>query len=545
MKCTIYQAPTGNPLTDAYLFQFQSVSNLYDDQNPTDPTTFQRRAEKVLPWFDDTHRQQLVKALSAYHERIGATPAQMNGIQRLLDPESVVVVTGQQAGLLTGPLYSLSKALSAIGVAAEMERLLGRPVVPVFWVASEDHDFAEVDHAYVIDHVNVPARIELDHSFDPHQMVYHASLSRSQVDHVIQQVQRTLHETPYKVDLLHTLKDTWREGDSLAVWYTRLMSRMLANHPIVFVDPCLPELRRLVAPVFERTLANADEVQARLSDAYAAVEAAGFAPEVIRDDRHTTVFRVVDGRRYVIERTEDGQLRLRSHGETRTLADWLQLCRDDPAGFSSNVLLRPVVQDHLLPTLAYVGGPSELAYHSLSKAIFHAHGRSLPPLVMRQRMRIASPGVWRAMNAWGIGFADVRQPADLVALRALRDMTETLQADMDEFSGMLQQHMKRFTATYEHLGPQVQDIVARHQTQQRQLLERLHRKVYQLAERRRHDDVQQLRRIETWFWTDGHEQERRLSPMNLWAELSLEWFHQLPVWGDFRQPGAVLELVAE
>lgn len=532
-------------MTDAYLYNFKSVSHLYDEQDPTDELTFKRRADQISPLFDDNHRKQLVDALIAYNQQVGATDVQLASVHRLMDPRSVAVVTGQQSGLLTGPFYSVSKALSAIGIAAEMERVLERPVVPVFWIASEDHDFAEVDHAYVIGRDDKPTRIALDHDFDGHRMVYHAPLRKEQVVDVIERVQGVLPEAPYKVELLHTLHDAWRDGDSLAMWFARLMSRLLASHPIVFLDPCLPELRSLVAPAFEHTLAHVDELQLRLTEAYRAVEEAGFSPEVIRDEQHTTVFRVAEGRRYVIERAGDGEYRTRGHGETHPLSEWLRCCRETPTGFSSNVLLRPVIQDHLLPTLAYVGGASELAYHALSRAVFHTHNRTLPPLIMRQRLRIASPGVWRTMAAWNIEFDHVRTAADLVATHALGDLSDSLQSDLDAFTQALEEHMKHVSSTYEYLGPQVHDIVHRHEQRGRELVDGLHRKIYTLAERRRHDDVQQLRRIETWFWTDGHDQERRLSPMNLWAELGLQWFQQLPAWGNFRQPGAVLECVAE
>ncbi|WAH35542.1 bacillithiol biosynthesis cysteine-adding enzyme BshC [Alicyclobacillus dauci] len=545
MKCTIHQAPTGNRLTDAQLFDFERVAHLYDHQDPTKDETFIRRAEAVTGWFTESHRRNLVETLVDYGKRINASTTQLAAAQKLLDSRSVAVVTGQQAGLLTGPFYSISKALSAIGLAVEMERLLGRPVVPVFWVASEDHDFAEVDHAYILNEDDDVTRISLKHQFDTHQMVFYSPLSDTQVREVLDVLRESIPELPYKSEMLHTLKVCWTDGDTLSVWFARVLARLLSKHPIVILDPCLPGLRQLVAPVFARTLRDFDVLQDNLAAAYREVEEAGFAHEVIRDPAHSTVFHVIDGKRYVIEKNREGAFVARGHGKKLELPEWVDLATESPELFSSNVLLRPVIQDHLIPTLAYVGGPSELAYHPLSRAVFHTHERSLPPLIMRQRLRIASPGVWRTMNQWNVSFEDVHEPVDLVARHALQDVAESLHDRVSSLEQTLTTALQGFVDVYEEFGPQVRDIVNRQHRKQKTLLSKLEHKIYRLAERRRSDDVGQLRRIEHWFWTDGHEQERRLCPINVWAELGLTWFESLPTWENFRQPAPYVDIIVE
>ncbi|MCL6637280.1 MAG: bacillithiol biosynthesis cysteine-adding enzyme BshC, partial [Alicyclobacillus sp.] len=136
-------------LTDWHGQEFARVAHLYDGQDPRRLETYQQRAASVLPRFTAGHRAQLVATLRAHMTALGAPAAALAQADRLLDPESVAVVTGQQAGLFTGPLYTVYKALTALGLARRLEAELGRPVVPVFWIAAEDHDWAEVDHVYV------------------------------------------------------------------------------------------------------------------------------------------------------------------------------------------------------------------------------------------------------------------------------------------------------------------------------------------------------------------------------------------------------------
>lgn len=544
MKCTIQQRPTGNPLTDAQLFSFSQVSHLYDGQDPKSTNTYEKRATDVVEWFDDSHRRVVVDALTKYGRRIDASPLQLASLERLRDPRSVAIVTGQQAGLLTGPFLSISKALSAVGLAAQLEHDLGRPVVPVFWVASEDHDFAEVDHAYILNQSHQVTRVSLLHEFDSHQMVYHQELDEVQVNQVLQTLHTSLPELPYKVDMLTSLKDAFHPGDTLSVWFARLMAQLLKDHPIVIADPCLTELRQLVGPVFAKTLERFDEIQSGLQTAYDEVAEQGYVHEVVRDETNSCVFQVINGRRYVVERV-DNEFQIRSRGQVLDQSELSQSAIEHPIEFSSNVLLRPVVQDHLFPTLAYVGGPSEIAYHTLSRAVFHVHGRYLPPLVLRQRLRLTTPAIIRTMEQWGLSMDAVSQPVDLVRQYALHDVAEDLGQRIQEVSRTWSESLGQLARDYRTLGPQVDDIVGRQMTRHRDLLRRLERKFYSLAKRKNMDAVRQLERIEHWFWADGHEQERRICPVNVWAEFGETIFSQLPTWGNYRQTGPYIDVILE
>ncbi|GGI97074.1 hypothetical protein GCM10010885_03330 [Alicyclobacillus cellulosilyticus] len=542
MQWRVRTEPTGNALTDMHAASFASVAHLYDGQDPKRRETYARRAEEIAPWFSAAHRAALADAVSGYLRELGAGPAALAQAEKLRHPEAVAVVTGQQAGLFTGPLYSLYKALSAVGLAERLEQELGRPVVPVFWVASEDHDWAEVNHAYVIDSQDEVCRIRLRPDPPLHQMVYHTPLTEAMVDEVLCELRRRLPAGEEAIEAAEWLRAAWRPGESLAPWFARVLLHLTGDRGLVVLDPCLPPLRRLIGSVWVQTLLRCDDVIADVDEAYAEVARAGFQPNVVRDVSHSMLFYVHHGQRFALERVRSGVLRARGLGMEQSVDAWAKLAEADPTAFSANVLLRPVVQDHLIPTLAYVGGPAEIAYHTLARGVFHAHGRRLPPLLHRQRMVLLPPTVVRNARKLGLRLDRLLEPRDLVAPAladlGLRDVTEALARMRRETEARWQ----RFGEAFAHLGPQMRDMAAHQMRSELYLVNRMESRSARLIQQRHDAYLRQYRHIERWLWTDGQPQERRLCPVAVWARYGLRSLTGLPAWGDYDLPCPVYEV---
>lgn len=538
VKWKLVSAPTGNRLADAHTFSFDSVAALYDGQDPRRLDTYRRRAEVVSARFGLDAREQLVHTVKSYLTDVGASAKALENADRLLDPNSVAVVTGQQAGLFGGPLLTLYKALSTIGLALRMESELGRPVVPVFWIASEDHDWAEVNHAYVIDTLDEVRRIRLQNTVDPHQMVYHTPLTTSDAEQALRDVYEAIGEGPHLTELIKILRDSFEEQMSLSQWFAKMVAYLTQSFGLVLLDPCLPGLRQLVAPVFQAVLRERDRIAHHLTLVYAELDESGFAPEVTRDELNSTLFYVHAGRRYVLERSGQNRLRARTLLEEKTVDEWLELALATPTAFSSNVLCRPVIQDHLIPTLAYVGGPSEIAYHPLSRGVFHALGRTLPPLLLRQRVTIVPPSVSRHMAKWNISTDAIVEPLKLVDPMLQEHGLDELDALFQVLGAEAEGRWAGIAQRFASFGPQAEDIAQRQLTRERDGMKRTRRKLSRLIEVRHDAAVRQLRHIERWLWTDGHLQERRLSVLPFWAKYGIGWIADLPLWDAYDQPGA-------
>ena len=361
MKWFKFQSPAGNRLADLHTFSFPEVEQLYDKRDPKKLETYQARLKELAGLHSTEHRAKLVEAIRPMMKVLSASDASLAQLERLRDERAVAVVTGQQSGLFGGPLYSIYKALTAVGLAERLERELDCPVVPVFWVASEDHDWDEVNHTYVIDSDHAVRRIALSMTIQPHTMVYHQPLAEEAVLQVLASLHQALPHGQMTSELLARLQGLYRSGMSLSTWFIAMMQEWLGDRGLVFYDPCLPKIRELAAPAFQSALMNMEEVSASLNTAYAEVTSRGFQPEVVRDEQNTNLFVVRGGKRFVLERTDtEGQLRARGTNEVRPVTDWLAEVESAPQSFSSNVLLRPVVQDFVLPTLCYVGGLPKL-----------------------------------------------------------------------------------------------------------------------------------------------------------------------------------------
>lgn len=540
MKWTLHPESTGQPITDLHQTDFSSVAEMYHNQNPGLPDTYIERARVITKDFSASHREALIGTLEPFLQELGAGEAAFTQLQRLADPNSVVVVAGQQAGLFSGPLYSVYKALSAVGLAKRLEKELGRPVVPVFWIASEDHDWGEVDHAYLLDREDEVRRIRLPQSAPLHQMVHSFAVSAESGQTVLRQLEEVLPEGPWRHEVIQAVTETFEPGTTMAVWFGKLMYRILGDVGIVLSDPCLPGLRHLVGGVWKSVIENQSVLSENVTKKYELVEERGFTPAVVRDESNTALFYVEDGKRYVMERTDNpNTLRVRGLGIEREVSDWIRLAETTPTSFSSNVLLRPVVQDFLFPTLAFVGGPSEIAYHVLSAGVFETLSHNMPPLVLRDRLAVYPPSVVRNLEKWGYTQEDVLRPRDLQG-----EVTDTLGgSELDNECALMvssvESRWESWREQHDALGPQVRAMADAQSRREVAGIRRTFTKTKRLLSQKHDTEVRQLRHIERWLWVDGHPQERRLCPMNLWSKYGLDWLKELDVWGDYREISGV------
>ncbi|KPV45311.1 bacillithiol biosynthesis cysteine-adding enzyme BshC [Alicyclobacillus ferrooxydans] len=544
MKWSLRSEPTGQSLTDLHTTEFARVADLYHGQDPQSLTTYRNRQRALETQFSAAHRQQLVETLRPFLASVEAPEAAHRELERLLHPEATVVIAGQQAGLFTGPLYSVYKALSAVGMARRMEAELGKPVVPMFWIASEDHDWGEVDHAYLLDAGDNVRRLRLSDPAPLHQMVHHQTLSRESVTGILNALEETLPAGPWRSEVLQAVGEAYRSSSTLVGAFARLMYKLLGDTGLVMLDPCLPGLRALVGGVWRDVMEKQNELSKRLEARYSEVSGRGFVPAVVRDESNTTLFYVMDGKRYVLERTDnEHRLRVRGVGVEDSIEGWLRKAEQSPTSFSSNVLLRPVVQDHLLPTLCFVGGPAEIAYHALSGAVFETLSRTMPPLLLRDRLTLYPPTVLRNMEKWEISASELTRPVNLES-RAVNELGgDAFDEILSTMAKETEARWSNWASQFESLGPQVQAMAKSQVKREIAGMNKTTSKAKNLFVRAHETELRQLRHIERWLWADGHAQERRLCPLNFWARYGLDWLQQLPFWGDYTKERGVFDVL--
>jgi uncharacterized protein YllA (UPF0747 family) len=296
---------------------------------------------------------------------------------------AVAVVTGQQPVLFTGPLFSIFKAVSAVGIAHHLERR-GIPAVPVFWVASEDHDFKEIQETWILGKNSELRRISVDLSGDRPSPAGWLAF-KEDVRNAVAQCLDELPESEFVLELRNLLEDCYRPGVSPVEAFGRMMARLFSGTDLTFLDPLDQSLRNLAQPTVDLAIRRNTELRSALLARGKDMSAAGYQPQVRVEETFTGLFRYEDSARLAV-----------SPNELRPDIRW-----------SPNVLMRPAIQDVLLPTAAYVGGPAEVAYFAQAAVVYQTLGIPMPPVVPRLSATLVEPRVARIADKYGIELEDV------------------------------------------------------------------------------------------------------------------------------------------
>ncbi|MEW5322557.1 bacillithiol biosynthesis cysteine-adding enzyme BshC [Geobacillus thermoleovorans] len=352
-------------------------------------------------------RNGLADYLHAYHRSFSASAATMANIEKLRDERSVVIVGGQQAGLLTGPLYTIYKIITIIQLAKEQERKLGVPVVPLFWIAGEDHDIAEIDHVYVVEEGEVKKAI-YPHKPNEKRMAADVPLDRRVAKEWVERVVKTYGETDVTNELLSFLSSCLDEARTFVDFFAVIVLRLFAEHGLVVLNAgdaaVRPLERRFFAALIERHRDVTDAVLAQQEE----LRALGYAP-LIEIGRGAANLFYYDGReRSLLQYDEERGL---FHNKAGTLVwtreELLELAETKPSCFSNNVVTRPLMQEYLLPTLAFVAGPGEIAYWAELKGAFPLFDLEMPPVVPRLQATLVSRSLQTDLSDIGLEAADV------------------------------------------------------------------------------------------------------------------------------------------
>ncbi len=314
-------------------------------------------------------------------------------LETLARPDAVAVVTGQQVGLFSGPSYTVYKALTAVKLAARLTSR-GIPAVPIFWLATEDHDAAEVSHCWSFDAAQQPVLLHVEPGEPDDRPVGTIPLH----DPPLAALRASLAKLPHGDEVATIAEAAYAPGRTMGEAFRDLLRRILPDS-LLYLDPLDPAIRALAAPLLRKALANADDIRARLTERDRELASAGYHSQVHVDGRGTLLFLLRDGRRIPLRRRDDGF----QAGDGTISQDELA---ERAAELSPNALLRPVMQDHLLPTVAYIGGPAEIAYFAQSQVLYRTLLGRMPVVLPRAGFTLFDARAAKLAKRYEIAFAD-------------------------------------------------------------------------------------------------------------------------------------------
>jgi bacillithiol biosynthesis cysteine-adding enzyme BshC len=378
----------------------------------------------------ETDRNALCDALEAMNTAWGAGPETLSNIAALREADCVAVVTGQQAGLFTGPLYTIYKALSAVKLAGCLNGR-GTNSVPVFWIATEDHDFAEVATAEFINCDCKLASETVSDKIHGDGMPVGSVLLDQSIDETIGRMLDQLPATEFKPELESLLRDCWKPGTGYGEAFARMMTRLVSRYGLVLLDPLDARLKQLAAPLYALAARRAPEIATAIEARSRELEAAGYHAQVVATANSFPLFlHTEDGARHSVTRGENGLYRIRNMREEYTADELAAMALREPQRFSPNVTLRAVVQDYLLPTIAYNGGAAEIAYFAQTAEVYRILNRPTTTILPRASLTIVESRTGRTLERYELELSDFFAGLDNVLARVAEEHlgTEAAQA---------------------------------------------------------------------------------------------------------------------
>ena len=492
---------------------FLDVIARADKVKPFYPAGFGPAAVYPAEVYPNDRRQRVADVLERQNRAWGASAATLENIQRLRDG-AAGMVTGQQVGLFGGPLFALYKALTAVKLAAEHTQA-GKPAVPIFWLATEDHDLAEVNHATLL---TADARLVEVSTTTRGEM--NAPMSAVKFGDEIGPVVAQALEALGSTEATETLRAAYKPGETMGSAFARLYSRLLAHSGVILLDAADPELHQIAAPLYLAALDRCSELNDALRARDKELEKAGYNSQVKISGTHTLLF----------GKSPSGKSRLplrRANGagddfvlgdEKLNAADVRKMITEHPEKFSANVVLRPVVQDYLLPTAGYIAGPAEVAYFAQVAVVYEKLLGRVTPVVPRFAATLVEPRIARLLEKYKVRVEESFVGADkFAALVAARNLPAELEAGFKRASEQLEQAIAAMRSPLAQLDPTLAKAAEKSAAKMRFQLGRVHAKAARAHLRRSEELRQHAQQISNALYPEGHLQEREVAGIALLA----------------------------
>ena len=401
--------------------------------------------------YDSARRQRVAEVLKRQNIGLGASAETFKNIERLR-AGAVCVVTGQQVGLFGGPLFAIFKGLSAIRLAADATAL-GVECVPLFWLATEDHDLAEVNHANLLGPDNEVHTLTSSSHAVPDAPAGTVVLG-DEINQLLDAASKLLGES----EAIRNLHESYRPSETLGSTFARLFAKLLGRWGVIMLDASDPELHVIAQPIYTAAVERAPELDEAVLERGRALTAAGYHEQVKVTEASTLLFAFQDGARVAIRRG-NGEFRIAKERISRdTLLDRVA----NPEQFSANVLLRPVVQDYLLPTIAYTGGPAECAYFAQAGVVYEKLLGRVTPVVPRFSATLVEPRIASLLEKYALKLPEVFQgPEHVGELLAGRILPSELRSAFETAKQQLEKSIEKIESSLNKLDPTLVDSARR------------------------------------------------------------------------------------
>jgi bacillithiol biosynthesis cysteine-adding enzyme BshC len=393
-------------LTEDYINNYIRVQKLFE-YNPWDEYSLQQRSEYLSKRQNHAPRTAVAEVLERYNQSINNSPASLDMIRRFKEEDALVIVGGQQAGLFGGQLMIVYKAISIIRAAKQAAVQLGKPVIPVFWIAGEDHDLDEVNHVHILSPQLQMEKILLPPGDQQSKRppISQLPISKEQWEQVLSELDGALQSTEFKPPLMDKIRALCEESQTLTELFARILVTLFGSHGLVLMDSNDPELRRVEAPFFKELIEKNKLLSDALVEGNERVITSGYEPQAEVRETNANLFLIRDDERSLMYRHNEG-FSDRTCSFVISRSGLLEIAETKTYELSNNVFTRPLMQDYLFPVLQTVLGPGEIAYWALMKPAFQQFDMQMPIILPRLEFTLIESTVQKQLDKFNLSFED-------------------------------------------------------------------------------------------------------------------------------------------
>jgi len=487
-----------------YAFDFQKVTPFFAG----DPATPEAWADTIKRSQDYSRQPaETARVIAAQQAQRKAPVAAREVAARLADPATRVIITGQQAGLFGGPLFTLLKAITAMRLAAQVSQDHRVPVVPVFWIDAEDHDWPEVSGCTVLDSELAPATVRLADLPGAGSLPIARLTLTDAVQSALDHLDSALPDTEFKAAIVSALRAAYVPGRGMATAFGMWLEHVLGPHGLVVYDSSDPAAKALARDVFVREVSQPGQTARIAAQAGEALVAKGYHAQATLAGGTVSVFHL-NAERAPVRISGDT---VEVAGRTLSHAQLIDEARQHPERFSPNVLLRPLVQDTVFPTICYVAGPNELAYLGQLKGVYAHFGVPMPLMYQRATATLADSATLRFLSKYDLPITALRAQ-DESALNQLLEsqLPPTVEQSLTSVAALIDERMAAVAAAVPQIDPTLEGAVKSTLGKLQHEVQALHNKVIHAAKRRDDTLRRQFQRAQALTFPQGHPQEREV-----------------------------------
>lgn len=513
MKLESIQVPIKNHVLADYWSPNTAIHQFfeyeYNDQ------AFEKRAEHLARNSRD--QKELTTIIRQFMEPLGLSKKANEHLEQL-EQGAMVIVGGQQAGILTGPLYSVHKAISVIALAKEQSTKLQQPVIPVFWIAGEDHDLEEINHTYTV-HGELLKKRAYGERSRRKTMASATGLNKESMTQLINTIIRDIGETEYTETLIKQLVDALNNSETFTDFFACLMNQLFKEEGLLLIDAANFQFRQFEHKYFAQIIQSNEEIARVVTEKEQELERAGYGKPILATYEAANLFYVEDGERHLLERKNDLFVNLAANLKF-TQEELLEVAHNHPERLSNNVVTRPLMQEMTLPVLAFVGGPGELAYWATLKNAFSVLDLQMPIFAPRLHITIVTRHVEQLLREHQLTVTDVWEGKALhLKERFIADVQDSeAKRQIQAMQQLLVEKYEELASYLEKQHLQLDKILEKNQENHAKQFDYLQQKIEQTVLGKHETTIRKFMTLQNELYPNDGFQERSFNPYQYFNE---------------------------